>query len=282
MVAGTGWWRRSIGARVIALFLGLLLAIQVVSFTALRGSLTRHARHELPARVAEGERLLQTLLDRRAQTLLGGARVLASDYGFRAALASNDNQTIVSVLSNHGARIGATVSALLASDFTLRSATSSTPQAIVPLIQRLVAQAATEGTGDAIALVDGHPIQAVLVPVKAPRTIGWVLMGFPLDAQVASDLHGLSGLDLTLLQRRTVDDPWHPAASSAEGALAIGLGGISPRQAAPPSSRTTAIVNGEEYVVATVPLDNARTTDGVDGVLGLLSLSVDAAVKLPL
>jgi hypothetical protein len=62
------WWQRSIGARIIVLFLGLLLAVQVASFMALRASLAEHAHRVLPERLRAGERLLQNLLDRRAQT----------------------------------------------------------------------------------------------------------------------------------------------------------------------------------------------------------------------
>src|SRR3982751_4526369 len=118
------WLQRSVGARLVTLFLGLLLAVQVASFTALRASLSDRALGVLPARLEVGERLLQSLLEQRAQKLVEGARLLAADYGFREALASNDAGTVVSALENHGTRIGATESALLSTDFKLRASTS--------------------------------------------------------------------------------------------------------------------------------------------------------------
>ena len=107
------WLQRSVGARLITLFLGLLLVVQVAGFSALRASLSNHALGVLPARLEVGERLLQSLLEQRAQKLVEGARLLAADYGFREALASNDASTIVSALENQGTRIGATEAALL-------------------------------------------------------------------------------------------------------------------------------------------------------------------------
>ena len=118
------WLRRSMGARLVALFLGLLLAVQVASFSALRASLSDHAHSVLPARLEVGERVLQSLLDQRAEKLIEGARLLAADYGFREALGSNDADTIVSALANHGGRLGATEAALLSTDFRLRSSTT--------------------------------------------------------------------------------------------------------------------------------------------------------------
>ena len=114
-------WPRSMGARMVALFLGLLLIVQATSFWATRASLEDHARGGLPGKLQLGERVLQTLLDQRAAKLVDGSRLLAADYGFRAALQSNDADTLVSVLSNHGARIGAAEVALLGVDFTLRA-----------------------------------------------------------------------------------------------------------------------------------------------------------------
>ena len=131
-----GWMRGSIGARVVALFLGLLLVVQVASFTALQASLTRHAHGALPGRLQVGARVLQSLLDRQAQTLSEGARLLAADYGFREAVSSDDTATIVSVLNNHGARIGATEAALVTTGFQLRAATSHDPRDLAGLVSK--------------------------------------------------------------------------------------------------------------------------------------------------
>ena len=88
------WFGESIGARIVLLTLGMLLAVQVASFTAIRASLAQHALSVLPERLSVGERVLQSLLDQNAQKLSEGARLLAADYGFRSAVLSNDADTI--------------------------------------------------------------------------------------------------------------------------------------------------------------------------------------------
>jgi len=275
------WWQRSIGGRIVLLSLGLLLTVQLASFVALRTSLSEHAHRVLPNQLQAGERVLQNLLDRRAQTLISGARVLAADYGFREAVSSDDTETIVSVLANHGARIGATETALLSSDFKLRASTDDEPQSLLPLIERLAAQAVAAGQASALALRSGQPYQAVLVPVKAPVVVGWVLMAFPLDQQLAADLKSLSTLDLTLISRPGSQEPWSVNLTSLDAARAASLAGQGwndPLDAAPMTSVT---VLGEEIGVRDTMLRLGHEGDGGASMRALLSLSVDEAVRLP-
>ncbi len=273
------YWSGSIGARIAVLFLALLLAVQLASFAALRASLTTHAHRVLPTRLLEGERLLQNLLDRRAQAVTDGAQLLAADYGFREALGSNDAETIVSVLANHGARIGATEAALLSPDFQLRATTVAHPGEFAPVASRLAARAGASGHAHAIALLAGRPFQVVLVPVKAPLVIGWVLMAFPLDAQLASDMRSLSGLDLTLLSRASAGDHWATALTSLDSADAQSVADYPWVATAHDAGMTAVSSRGEELGVRAVPLGAAGQADA--GVLALVSLSVEDAVRLP-
>jgi diguanylate cyclase (GGDEF)-like protein len=272
-----GWWRRSIGARIVVLFLGMLLAVQLAGFSALHASLSSHAHRVLPGKLEEGERLLQSLLERHAQALVDGARLLAADYGFREALNSGDAQTIVSVLNNHGARIGATEAALLGADFKLRATTAGHPGDLAALAARLAAQATAAGQASTIARLVGRPYQAVLVPVKAPIVIGWVLMAFPLDAQLASDMRSLSALDLTLLSRGATTDAWTVDLTSLDRDRAASLAREAWTSAAPADGMTSVSAQGEELGVRARRLDSRPAGD----VLALVSLSVDDATRLP-
>ncbi len=272
-------WRRSLGARIIVLFLALLLAVQLASFASLRASLSSHAHRKLPTKLLEGERLLQNLLDRKAQAVTDGAQLLAADYGFREALSSNDTDTIVSVLANHGARIGATEAAFLSSDFQLRATTAAHPGELVPVAAHLAAQAMASGHASAIALIGGRPYQAVLVPVKAPLLVGWVLMAFPLDAQLMRDMRDLSGLDLTLLSRATPREPWAVDLTSLDRTSASDLAEHAWVMSAPGEGMASVSAQGDELGVRALPLGAEHRTDA--GVLALVSLSVDDAVRLP-
>jgi diguanylate cyclase (GGDEF)-like protein len=274
------WWQRSIGGRIILLFMALLLAVQMASFAALRASLLDHAHRVLPGQLESGQRLLQNLLDRRAQTLINGARLLAADYGFREAVSSNDSETIVSVLANHGARIGATEAALLSTDFRLRASTAVQHEDLLPLAQRLGAQAARSGQASAITLQQGQPYQAVLVPLKSPLVTGWVLMAFPLDGQLGSDLKRLSALDLTLLSRSNRSDPWSVSLTSLGSAAAATLARHQANDAGDDAAMTSVVAQGEELGVRATTLSGERVGEAGANVRALLTLSIDDAVRI--
>ncbi|WP_374565099.1 putative bifunctional diguanylate cyclase/phosphodiesterase [Ideonella sp.] len=194
-------WLASLAGRIVTIFLGLLLVVQLAGFFTIRHSIDANARAQLADQLQVGERLLGRLLDQNAQALTQAATLLAADYGFREAVLSGDDETIRSALDNHGARIGAGVTVLLERDFTLRAAGSRGGEAVQPLRQRLAASAASGRPPAAgqLVLVGDRPYQFVVVPMKAPLEIGWVVMGFAVDHTLGQDLRALSGLHLALL-----------------------------------------------------------------------------------
>ena len=115
------WLPRRLSSRIVVLFLGLLLLVQGAGFAVVNWSIERNARELLAQDLLVGERVWARLLEQRAQKLALGASVLASDYGFREAVSSRDEDTLQSALANHGARIGATLTAMLAPDLSLRA-----------------------------------------------------------------------------------------------------------------------------------------------------------------
>jgi diguanylate cyclase (GGDEF)-like protein len=297
-IAGA-WFGRSIGARILTLTLGLLLALQVANFAAIRSSLDQQARSVQPDRLKVGERVLQSLLDQIVQRLAEGARRLAADDGLHAAVLSNHTETVASMLGAHGARIGATETALLGTDFALRAASGGNTHELMPVIARLARQSASvsgvSGVSE-IALLGGRPHQVVLVPLQAPKqvpaTIGWVAMGIPLETTLVPAMKDLSALDLTLLARASADAPWAVALTSlptdlatgfahARWPAAIGNGPDRPRDAVPPMQSVA--LDRQEFGVRakwlTPPPEESPA--GRPAVLALVSLSIDAAARPP-
>ncbi len=188
-------WRLS--TRIVVLSMLLLLLVQLAGFIATGASIERNARAQLADDLRVAERIWQRLLEQRATKLGQGAALLAADYGFRTAVSSDDRDTIASALDNQGARIDAAAAALLDTQLQLRAGSQGmSPELLAELptlAPRLVKQ------GSAVAMVGGRPHQFVMVPMRAPLLIGWVLMGFELDATVVQDLRAVSGHDATLL-----------------------------------------------------------------------------------
>ena len=192
-----GW---GLSSRFVALSLLLLLVVQAAVFAVVQANIQRNAVQQVAQELEVDEKVWQRLLDQNAQKLSQAATLLAADFGFRSAVASGDLATTRSALDNHGARIGASVTALL--DSQLQLTTVGEGQNLQAL-QGMVVQIATPlsrspGRGQ-IAMLNNVPYQFVLAPVRAPVLAGWVLMGFPLGSALLEDMRALSGVHVILL-----------------------------------------------------------------------------------
>jgi diguanylate cyclase (GGDEF)-like protein len=272
-------WRSTLAARIALVFLVLLLAVQLASFAALRFSLSRHARNELPARVGEGAQLLQSLLVNKVQTAIVQAQGLVHDFGFYSVLLEGDPATVVSALDNFKGRVHATKVAFLDLDFKVRHASSGSTDEVAAAVAHLKPQDPAAGLQSAIVLIGGRPFQAVLVQLNAPRPVGWVLMAFPLDDRLVGEMKRLSGLDLTLLSRPNARARWTVDMTSLDAASA----NVLSEQPWPSGPAMQAMVevatHGDELGVQAVALGGDRRVDS--SVLALVSLSIGDAVRLP-
>lgn len=272
----------SLAARVVVGALGLLIVVQAATMGVVEAGLIRQARDLLPERLATGEQVLDSLLDQRAARLATVQRLLAADPGFRDAALSRRNVQLEAALENHAARAGATEAAWLAPDFTLLAAAGTGRLAvrdIAPATAHLAAQAAATGSASSVALIDGRPHQLVLVPMKSPAVIGWVLMGLPLDRTLVDDVQRLSGLALTLLVRPPANGTWSAAWTGLPPALAQRLTRESWSPAGPAvAGMRSVLLEGEEFGVHgrwLTPPDHAGA------VLALVSASLDDTSRLP-
>jgi len=263
-------WR--LGSRFVALVLALLLAIQLASFGAIRASIAANARASVAAELDVGERALKSLLGQDALRLADASRVLAADFGFRDALLSGDAKTVRDALRNQDGRIGASVSAVLDNDFAVRATATEDDAALgdaVARVGRAWSQRVGNETPSVIAVWDGRPTQFVLVPLRAPLQVGWVLMGFALDERLATRMRNISALELTLLVRSTPAAPWRSAVTMLPPPVDAAL------HAAELPDATSVVLAGTEFGLRQLTL--ARTEGGE--VRAVLLRSIDDAVR---
>ncbi len=189
------WRDMPLSTRLVGTTLAVLLLVQAAGFAMVRFSVERQARNLVAAELQVGERVWMRLLEQRAERLRQGSILLAADFGFRSAIGSGDAETIQSALENHGQRIGAAVTALL--DPQLGLVAASVPAQVgmaSGVLREVAAELGTDGQGGRIALIGRVPFQFVMVPVRAPVVVGWVLMGFPLNQALADDMYRLSSV----------------------------------------------------------------------------------------
>ena len=183
-----------LATRIVVVSLLLLFLVQAAVFIAVRINVDTTVRAQVAQELEVAEGVWTRLLDQNAQKLRQNASLQAADFGFLSALSSDDTETIRSALDNTAQRVGAGISALLDSSLQIRTLGSGMDAATLPpVLQTITAPLSRNAQGSQIALLDGRVYQFVMVPIKKPLVVGWILMGFKLDQALANDMHTLSG-----------------------------------------------------------------------------------------
>ncbi|HZF14914.1 MAG TPA: EAL domain-containing protein [Steroidobacteraceae bacterium] len=183
--------------RILLLIIGLIVLVQAATVTAvllvtLRDSEAR-AREELHST----GNVVEQAINSRGAELASAVQILASDFGFREAVASQDRPTILSALDNHGARIKANLTLLLSLDGHVIASTQAGMSSYGNgIFSDLVHSAGERGSELTYVVLDGRAYQLVIAAVPAPTTIAWVVMGFELDTAVANNLKRRFSLDV--------------------------------------------------------------------------------------
>jgi diguanylate cyclase (GGDEF)-like protein len=196
---------RSLESRIVTLFLVLIVAVQVIGLLVIQRGIDNNARMAIGSELNNGTKVFRRLLEQNAQNLRFGARLLARDTAFVAAIGNNDESdraTIESALENSGRRIKASLSMLISDERKITATTNQTQSAALEKIALSMLDTAEAADGAiGLAIVDHRPFQIVAMPVKAPITIGWIVMTFPIDRQLANDMREVSSLHTTVLTR---------------------------------------------------------------------------------
>ena len=245
----------SLQSRILVLFLTLVLGVQFVGFLSIRSSISKNARASVLEQLDVGSRVFQNLLQQHAHTLIQGAGILAADYGFRQSITTNDHDTIVSALNNHRNRIGADIALLYDAEGQLQAVASDLdPGMIEPKVAALVASAQAQGHSEGLTLFNNHPHQVVVVPIKAPLTIGWIAMGFAIDNTFTTELKALSRLEVSFLVKSKGGE-WVSSASTYEPAEVAELLAQSKLIGRQPQKTVEMSIGGDNYSSLFMPLN---------------------------
>jgi diguanylate cyclase (GGDEF)-like protein len=203
--------------RVILFFVAMLILVEVSSFALINASNSRTATVKIEGELEVGQRVFGRLVHQNAQVLSQSARVLASDFAFREAVATGDTATIVSALVNHGQRIGA--KAMLYVSLDGKVVADSLGGGPIPRefeYPGLLERATITGAAASIEILGRQGFQLVAIPMRAPLHIGWVVLGFPVDSAFAADLRQLTSLDVSFFAQSS--QSWYSLASTLDEA----------------------------------------------------------------
>jgi diguanylate cyclase (GGDEF)-like protein len=202
----------SLRARMVLFLIALLGVVQVTAFALVNRANYSAARAKLEEKLGVGEKVFARELKQNAENFRQAAGVVAADFAFREAVASGDVATLISALRNHGARIKAAAMLYVDLDGNVIADTLRPGAAPRPFEFQQLVSGGGAGLPASIGMLDDHAYQLVAVPVRAPLIIGWVVVCFPIDQALASDLRQLTGLDVSFAVQ--LADRWRALAST--------------------------------------------------------------------
>jgi diguanylate cyclase (GGDEF)-like protein len=185
--------------RLLALIIGLVVITQSVTLVAVLASTAHEVRERADAQLRSGSQVVQQFMRLRADQLASTVGVLAGDFGFKDAVASHDNVTMLSAATEHSRGIGWDLVIFVNADGQLMTSNSGYVKAHAPIVEKLVSSV-TSGREDVhLVVLDDHLYQFFVAPIRAPETIGWVAMGFAVDDALAAHVHDLVGAEVSVL-----------------------------------------------------------------------------------
>jgi diguanylate cyclase (GGDEF)-like protein len=266
---------RSLESRIVTLFLVLLVVVQVVGLLVIQRGINSNARSSISSELVNGTKVFSRLLEQNAQSLRFGARLLARDTAFVAAIGNNDEgdrATIESALENSARRIKASASMLISSERKITASTGIRSDGLEQLVLSMLDDAERSDGANGIAIVAARPYQVVVMPVKAPITIGWVVMTFPINEQQVAEMRQITGVHTTILTR----DPkgqWLAAASTMTPLQAGAMMMQLQKMPHPAPEAFDVDIDGDKYSARMMPVGE----DGGHRAVVVLARSIDEA-----
>jgi diguanylate cyclase (GGDEF)-like protein len=239
----------SLQRRIVVVFVGLLVLVMGLVLALVHTSSTRIVGSEAQRELAIGAKVFKRLLDQNQRQLETAATVLSTDFAFREAIATQDQPTVRSVISNHGRRIHAQVMMIASAEGEMIVSTQrdTAPGDPFPFPNLLAAAEASGKSAGFRQMRNGQLYQVVVVPIMAPRRIAWVAMGFQVDDRWARDLAEVAGLAVHIV--RVKEHETALLASSFDGSQRANLAkdllaGGDPQH-----------IGGDLYQTARLPID---------------------------
>jgi len=205
--------------RLAVFMMATLVVVQgataLTVYRVTRQALVTQSEH----RLTQSAELFSQQLDALSQRVADSVQVLSLDYPLRQAVASQNDQTVLSALRNHGRRVGATRMQWIGLDGTIRGDTA-VPDSVGKAFDfpDMLDDAASDGKARGISILGGKAYWIVLVPVIAPIPIAYIGAHIPLDDAMIDRLRRLSSLPAeVVLATNKGAGGWEVLAKSVEG-----------------------------------------------------------------
>ena len=196
---------KSLQSRITALYLAAFGLAMLLVAVGMQVAIARSAEHKVRSELDSSARVINRIWSMHDQELESVALPLALDFGFREAVATDDDETIRSALYNITTRIDVSNAFVVKYDGRI---VGMSPEEDAEFDEPLWNELDSGWQSGALRLND-QTLQAVAAEIKAPGLIGWLVLGRRLDAGEVEQLSGLSAVPVSAsVVRRLESGTW--------------------------------------------------------------------------
>ena len=248
---------RSLEARIVALFVMLLLCMQLGALVITHVAGVNNTRLRLNDKLVADQRVHTRLIELDRVRLSQSAHVLAENPVFLNAVVNRDPTPVARALAHEDALAGSQLALLVGLDGKVQTDVLPESLAGKPFpLPKLIEAAERQGEASGIVPLHGGLYQVVVVPVGNPSRVAWVVLGFSIDDEDTRVLHELVGLEVSYLVR-SGDAGWQVATTTLASPVASAL--VARFNARPlPTNAEPApwMVDDDEYLTIVLPADS--------------------------
>ncbi len=189
--------------RILLATAGIIILSQALSIVLFDYIAIKNAQYLITRDLERSSDYFSEMFDYRFEQLRENTTLLVNDFGFKSAIATFNLETINSAMLNHKKRLDADVMAIFNKDGQYVSSTvfgvldNKVEQAFSLLVTRANQSANSSAVG--LASIGAQKYQVIIVPVKAPNLVAYVILGFILDKEFAMDFKSYIQTDLTFV-----------------------------------------------------------------------------------
>lgn len=194
---------RSLQSRIVWFFSILFIGVQVLTFVAVYWVSKDNVLGQLGQNLIYAEHIFNRLITERGKQMASETRILAADFGFLAAVSSNDKATVRSAVENLTLRIQGQRGFYIGLDKKVVADTAEYSEGSPFLFLDAIRIAEKDGQAVAFGLIDGELFELAVVPVLAPVSIGWVAIAVAVDGNLVEHFKSLSSivLEISIVER---------------------------------------------------------------------------------
>lgn len=169
--------------KLVILFATMFIAIQVITSLSVYFATTNNLEKQANQQLLYSSDVFKQTLKVNADKWISDTDIYSTDYGFRAAVTTDDPATILSALENLSSRVGSNSAVLISLDNQIMAEISDQYAAKIPkeILNELIETADDIGYASAYINFNDHVYQIIVVPVLAPIPVAWVAMGVRID-----------------------------------------------------------------------------------------------------